>query len=208
MPRILHLNASARGEASSSRALAEVFLEELGQREGPLDLDTWNLFDEPLPEFGSVAAAAKMAVFAGQEQTPEQVAVWDAARAVFDRFAAADVYVINVPVWNAGVPYVLKQLIDLVTQPGWAFGFDPAAGYSGLLQNKRAAVFYTSGVYAPGVPVEFGADFATTFFDDWLRFVGIDDRQSVHFGPTVLTATPAEDLEAAKIRAAKLATTF
>ncbi|UQX13255.1 NAD(P)H-dependent oxidoreductase [Candidatus Mycobacterium methanotrophicum] len=33
--------------------------------------------------------------------------------------------------WNSGIPYVLKQWIDNVTQPGWAFGFDPERGYTG-----------------------------------------------------------------------------
>ena len=62
------------------------------------------------------------------------------------------------------------------------------------MAGKRAFVVYTSGVYAPGVSIEFGADFASTFFDDWLRFVGIADTQTLRFAPTVLTATPEEDL--------------
>ena len=193
MTTFLHVNASAR-PGSQSLAIAENFLDALRERDADLEVDKWNLFAEPLPQFGSVAAEAKMAVFGGQDHTAEQVAAWDAARAVFDRFAAADAYVFNIPMWNAGVPYILKQWIDIVTQPGWAFGFDPAEGYSGLMAGKRAFVVYTSGVYAPGVPIEFGADFASTFFDDWLRFVGIADTQTLRFAPTVLTATPEEDL--------------
>ena len=30
------------------------------------------------------------------------------------------------------------------------FGFDPEAGYTGLLHGKKAAVVYTSAVYGPG----------------------------------------------------------
>ncbi|WP_268778315.1 FMN-dependent NADH-azoreductase [Rhodococcus aetherivorans] len=125
MTKLLHVNASARGEHSQSLAIARAFVEALADRRPDLEVDTLDLFSADLPEFGTVAADAKMAVFGGQEQTAEQKAAWDAARAVFDRFAAADVYVFNVPMWNAGVPYVLKQWIDIVTQPGWAFGFDP-----------------------------------------------------------------------------------
>ncbi|WP_072807253.1 FMN-dependent NADH-azoreductase [Rhodococcoides yunnanense] len=207
MTKFLHVNASAR-PGSQSLAIAETFLGALAERDPAVEVDTWHLFADTLPEFGSVAAEAKMAVFGGQEQTPEQVEAWDAARAVFDRFAAADAYVFNVPMWNAGVPYVLKQWIDIVTQPGWAFGFDPAAGYSGLVTGKRAFVTYTSGVYAPGVPIEFGADFATTFFDDWLRFVGITDVSVLRFAPTVLTATPEEDFAQHKDLARKAAADF
>ncbi|AKE88108.1 MULTISPECIES: FMN-dependent NADH-azoreductase [Rhodococcus] len=208
MTKLLHVNASARGEHSQSLAIARAFVEALADRRPDLEVDTLDLFSADLPEFGTVAADAKMAVFGGQEQTAEQKAAWDAARAVFDRFAAADVYVFNVPMWNAGVPYVLKQWIDIVTQPGWAFGFDPATGYEGLLTGKRALAVYTSGVYAPGVPLEFGADFATTFFDDWLRFVGITDTEVVRFAPTVLTGAPDEDLAGHVAHAQKLAANF
>ena len=107
---------------------------------------------------------------------------------MFDRFAAADAYVFNIPMWNAGVPYALKQWIDIVTQPGWSFGFDPAAGYTGLMDGKHALAIHTSGVYSPGVAPAFGQDFSSTFFADWLNFVGITDATHVRFAPTVLNA--------------------
>lgn len=197
MPRILHVNASPRGDHSDSLLLARHFISEVqaagadiegdASGEGGLELETLNLFDDgALPEFGTTAAAAKMAVFSGQEQTPEQLKAWADARAVFDSFAAADAYIFNIPMWNAGVPYVLKQWIDIVTQPGWSFGFDPAAGYTGLLAGKHALAIHTSGVYSPGVAPAFGQDFSSTFFADWLRFVGITDATHVRFAPTVL----------------------
>jgi FMN-dependent NADH-azoreductase len=188
MTHLLHVNASARGDASRSLELATRFITELEEADGGLSIDRLDVFDGSLPEFGTVAAGAKMAVFAGQDQTPEERRAWDDARAVFDRFAAADVYVFNVPFWNAGVPYALKQLVDVITQPGWTFAFDPELGYRGLLQGKRAFVVYTSGVYADGRPPSFGADFTTTFFRDWLEFIGIADVQEVRYGPTVVNA--------------------
>lgn len=188
MATILHINASPRGDNSESLRLARYFLGSV-QAAGTsgIELDTLNLFDDgALPAFGTTAAAAKMAVFSGQDQTPEQLIAWESARAVFDQFAAADAYVFNIPMWNAGVPYVLKQWIDIITQPGWSFGFDPEKGYSGLMEGKQAVAIHTSGVYAPGAPAAFGSDFSTTFFADWLSFVGIEDATHVRFAPTVL----------------------
>jgi hypothetical protein len=37
-------------------------------------------------------------------------------------------------------------------------------------ERKAAAVIYTRGVYSPGAPLVFGADFHSTFLNDWLRF--------------------------------------
>ena len=197
MPRILHINASPRGDHSDSLLLARHFISEVqaagadidgdATGEGGIEVETLNLFDAgALPEFGTTAAGAKMAVFSGRDQTPEELQAWADARAVFDRFAAADAYVFNIPMWNAGVPYALKQWIDIVTQPGWSFGFDPAAGYTGLMDRKHALAIHTSGVYSPGVAPAFGQDFSSTFFTDWLNFVGITGATHVRFAPTVL----------------------
>jgi FMN-dependent NADH-azoreductase len=206
--RLLHVNASPRGAASQSLSLATTFLETYRDRNPALKVDTLNLFEDPLPPFGTDAAGAKIAAFSGQTPQGREADAWVQARTVFDRFADADAYLFNVPMWNAGVPYVLKQWIDIVTQPGWAFGFDPARGYSGLVTGKRAVVVYTSGVYAPGVPPEFGADFHAAFFGDWLRFVGITDVTEIRFSPTALTATPEADFDRARERASQVAVSF
>jgi len=206
--RLLQVNASPGGAASLSLSLATTFLEAYRERDPGLKVDTLNLFEDPLPPFGTEAAAAKVAVFSGQTPRGREADAWTQARTVFDRFADADAYLFNIPMWNAGVPYVLKHWIDVVTQPGWAFGFDPVKGYSGLVTGKKAVVVYTSGVYAPGVPLEFGADFHAAFFSDWLRFVGITDVTEIRFSPTALTATPDADFERARERAARAAASF
>ncbi|MBP2411964.1 FMN-dependent NADH-azoreductase [Arthrobacter stackebrandtii] len=190
MPKILHINASPRHANSESLRLARHFIDSVRDAgPGVVDLETLDLFsDGALPAFGRIAADAKMAVFSGQGQTSEQAEAWESARAVFDQFAAADAYVFNIPMWNSGVPYVLKQWIDIITQPGWSFGFDPEKGYRGLMEGKQALAIHTSGVYAPGVPAAFGSDFSSTFFADWLNFVGIEDAAHVRFAPTVLNS--------------------
>jgi FMN-dependent NADH-azoreductase len=208
MTTLLHVNSSPRGKHSSSLALATTYLDALAARMPETKVDTLDLFDYPLPAFGAGPAAAKYAVFSGQEPTEDGAEAWNHARALFDGFASAETYLFNVPMWNAGIPYVLKQWIDIVTQPGWAFGFDPEKGYSGLLTGKRAVVVYTSGVWSPGVPLEFGADFHSTFFDDWLRFVGITDVQRVRYAGNALSATPEDDLARAHEAARAVAASF
>ena len=140
--------------------------------------------------YGGKGAAAKMTVFSGQTPEGDQAAAWADVQRVFAPFKEADEYLFTVPMCNASVPWVLKHLIDTVTQPGTVFGFDPASGYIPLLEGKRAIVVYTSGVYSPGAPIEFGMDFHAEFFSDWLRFIGVTDVSEIRFQPTVLTADP------------------
>jgi FMN-dependent NADH-azoreductase len=110
--------------------------------------------------------------------------------------------------WNAGVPYVLKQFIDVVSQPGLVFGFDPGQGYTGLLTGKRAAVVYTSAVHGPGRGPAFGADFQAPFFTDWLRWAGVADVSEVHFRPNLATADAATGRRLAHEQARDLAKRF
>jgi FMN-dependent NADH-azoreductase len=186
--RLLHVAASPRGAASESLALAGTFLDAFAQTHPEVEVVTWDLWDGTLPDFGPAAAAAKMAVFAGADPQGEEGRAWQAALDAFARFDAADRYLFSVPMWNAGVPYILKQFIDVVSQPGLVFGFDPEEGYSGLLRGKKAAVVYTSAVYGPGRPASFGSDFQQPFLEDWLRWTGISDITAISLRPDLATA--------------------
>ncbi|WIX82234.1 NAD(P)H-dependent oxidoreductase [Amycolatopsis carbonis] len=201
MTTVLHISASPRGAASDSGALAAAFLESYQDARPGTVVKTLDLWDGSLPQFGPAGASAKLAVFAGGAPEGEQAEVWAQAQALTDQFTSADAYVFSIPMWNAGVPYVFKQWVDIITQRGTVFGFDPAAGYSGLVNGKKAATIYTSGVYSEGVPIQFGADFHSTYVKDWLRFVGVTDVTEVRFQPTILTGTRNQDRDAALVAA-------
>jgi FMN-dependent NADH-azoreductase len=187
MTTLLHLAASPRGPASESLAIAHTFLATFRAEHPEATVDEWNLWDGSLPDFGPDGAGAKMRVFAGDAPVGPQETAWHRARLAFERFAAADLFLFSVPMWNAGVPYILKQFIDVVSQPGMVFDFDPHAGYSGLLKARHAAVIYTSAVYGPGRPASFGSDFQAPYLEDWLRWTGVQDISTIAFRPNLAT---------------------
>ena len=194
--RLLHISASPRGEASESRAIADTFLGAFLEHHPDVDVDTYDLWDGTLPAFGPDFAAAKMAVFAGETPTGAQGVAWRRVHEVFERFDAADRYLFSVPMWNAGIPYILKQLIDVISQPGLVFDFDPVTGYTGLLANKKAALIYTSAVYGRGRPASFGSDFQSPYLLDWLRWAGVDDVAEIEFRPTFTADSDTDRLAA------------
>lgn len=208
MSTLLHVSASPRGEHSESLALAATFLDEFTVAHPEVGVAHWDLWDGSLPPFGPAAAAAKMAVFAGADPEGDSAEAWRAAREAFERYNEADYYLFTVPMWNHSVPYILKQLIDVISQPGMVFGFDPVEGYTGLLQDKKAAVLYTGAVYGPGRGPAFGTDFATPYFEDWLRWSGIEDVRTVHFQPNLAIADPEPGRRAAHREAVELGRTF
>ena len=193
----LHISSSPRGTDSESLRIARVFTDAYAESHPDAEVEHWNLWDRPLPDM-ALGAKAKMTVFGGGTPVGAEGRVWAEARAAFDRFAAADRVLFSVPMWNGGIPYVLKQFIDVVSQPGWIFGVDPVEGYRHLLADRgtRVAVIYTSAVWGPGLGPEFGRDFQSTYFDDWLRWTGISDITEIRFHPTL-----TGDAEAARSRA-------
>lgn len=195
--KLLFVKGSPRGKQSTSARVADSFLSAYRARHPIVQIDEIDLWQEPLPEFDGDKAAAKMSFFGEGTLDGARKTAWDQIVSITQRFASADDYLFTVPMWNGGIPYRLKLYIDIITQPGLLFGFDPAAGYSGLLRGKRATVIYTSGVYAQGVSPAFGVDHHSTYFDDWLRFVGISDIATIRYQPTLLTSDPATGLAVA-----------
>jgi FMN-dependent NADH-azoreductase len=208
MSKLLYVTASPRGEQSESRAIAEEFLDAYRRSDPSLQVDLLDLWAEPLPVYGGEGVAAKMAVFAGQTPAADQASAWAEVQRVFDRFDAADEYLFTVPMWNHGVPWVLKHLIDTISQPGMVFAFDPASGYTGLLAGKRAVVIYTSAVYREGAPSAFGADFHRAYFNHWLRWAGIDEVSEVRFQPNLVTSDAEAGRAIAKASARTLGNGF
>lgn len=208
MATLLHISSSPRGEASESLSLAQAFLDTYAQTHPGDTIETFDLWDGTLPEFGPAAAAAKMAVLAGQEPQGDASSAWHASIDTFDRFNAADSYLFSIPMWNAGIPYILKQFIDVVSQPGKVFGFDPETGYTSLLEGKKAAVIYTSAVYGPGRPPAFGSDYQVPYFGEWLQWIGINDIQTIEFRPNLATPDANSGRAAARMAAITAARDF
>ncbi len=208
MGKLLHISASPRGAASESLRIARAFTAAYAESHPGDEIEHWDLWDGSLPDF-AVGASAKMTVFGGGQPEGAEAEAWAAARRAFDRFDSAARLLFSVPMWNASVPYVLKQFIDVISQPGWIFGVDAATGYSHLLagRNRRVAVIYTSAVWGPSLGAEFGSNFQSTYFADWLRWTGLTDIGEIRFHPT-LTGDPDAARRAAEDQARSVAKGF
>lgn len=185
MPRLLHIICSPRKEQSDCLTVANTFIDAYVQAHTDTDVDTLDLWADPVPNFDGNRVAAKMTVIGGQTPAGEQATAWDDIVERVERFTRADLYVFGVPMWNFGIPWILKHYIDTITHPGLLFGIDPETGYYPLLKDKTGVAAYTAGLYAQGVPPQWGVDFQSTYFDGWLRFIGISTIHEIRFQPTL-----------------------
>jgi len=181
MKKLLYIQASPRGEKSNSLKLANEYLAGYQEKYPDATIDTIDPWDANLPEFDGDSAAAKVSFFGEAAMNERQKTVYDELVSIFNRFNAADDYLFATPMWNFGVPYKLKQYIDILSMPGTLFGFEPAKGYIGLLKNKRAVIVSTAAIYMPGLSKAYGTDYSTPYLTDWLNFAGVSDVTSVWY---------------------------
>ena len=206
MAKLLYIKASPRGTDSKSAAIADAYLAALRERIPDIAVDTLDLANERLPEFDGDKVTAKIAVLTGQAHQGRQKTAWDEITEVANRFIAADRYLMAVPMWNGGIPYRLKQYIDVIHQPALLWGLDPKTGYFGLLKNKKAVLALTSGAFGPSMPSPaFGIDHHSTYLRDWLNQAGVTDIEMIRFQPTLLSPDPESGFEAALAEATFLA---
>ena len=196
MSTITHLVSSPRGEGSHSTFVAQRFLDVYSKKNPGDRVERVELFNENLRPLDARALDAKYAVLHGKEHTESQAEVWAAMRQTLSALVRADKWVFSVPMWNFSIPYSLKHFIDVVTQPGLAFSYSPASGYTGLLPGKKALVVLSSGgTYDEPSPLH---DFATPYLKQWLAFIGVTDVTTINVAP--LLADPAT-VETARVNA-------
>jgi FMN-dependent NADH-azoreductase len=169
--RVLRVDASARGEPSVTRQLADLMLRELGERAPGVSVARRD-----------VAAGLPFvdAAWVGANQTEPDVrdAAQRQALAKSDELVAevmaADVLVIATPIYNFSVPASLKAWIDQIARARLTFRYTEH-GPQGLLAGKKAYVLVATG----GTEVGSGIDFATPWLKFVLGFLGITDIEVI-----------------------------
>lgn len=205
MNKVLYIQASPRKARSRSIQAADAFVEAYRQNHPEDSVEVMNLFETNLPHFDGPAVEAKYVILHGREHTAEQRRIWRDVEKVIEHFKDADQYVFAVPMWNFGIPWRLKQYIDLLVQPGYTFRVGEN-GYEGLVTGKPAIVFYArGGRYSDDQASVY--DQQKPYFEQILRFMGFEKIHSVVVEPTLAEGPEKakEVLEQALIEARRAA---
>ncbi|WP_158902317.1 FMN-dependent NADH-azoreductase [Burkholderia sp. L27(2015)] len=183
--RLLHIEASPRKQRSASRQVALAFIEAWQRHHPESTIDTLDVWNAELPEFDGAALDAKYAGLTGRSRTPEEEQVWKDIEALAARFHQADVLVFSVPMWNFGIPYRLKHLIDAISQKDVLFSFDER-GLIGMLAGRKAVTVAARGVSLGGDFPEIDYDYQAAYMAMWYRMVGITDIHSITVDKTLM----------------------
>lgn len=144
MNKLLHVIAAPRGDNSRTLAVSNEFLNFFKEKNPDCVIDELNLFKEELPALTVKSIDGKYTLLSGKDLTEEQRQAWKDIIKHIERFLSADMYVISTPMWNFGIPYLLKQHIDIILQPRYLFHYTEN-GPEGLVKNKKMVVITSRG---------------------------------------------------------------
>jgi FMN-dependent NADH-azoreductase len=192
--QILVVEVSPRGAASASRAVSRKLLTQLHARFPQATIIHRDLDEERLPHLDD---AVIMAI------TSKNAAVVRAHResarlsdVLTDEVLASDLLVIATPMWNFGIPSLLKAWIDLIVRPGRTFNY-AEDGVIGLAKGKRAILILASGgVFTDGPWKPW--DFVEPYLRRILGFIGIDDVHTVRVEGTNIPPLAGNAIPAAE----------
>lgn len=210
--RILHIVGSPRDDRSVSQRMAARFIASMRYWRTEIAVDELNVWTTDLLPFDGAALGAKYADLQGQPMTDAQSRAWQQIRELGERFHDAELILLSVPMWNFGIPYRLKHLIDGVTQRGVLFSFDER-GLQGLLGGRKMVVAASRGTALGDDSPAESWDHQVAYLRTWARMVGIHDVQVVLNemtlgGPEVQAARLAQALRAAEQVAEQVAASF
>ena len=173
MQTLLQINSSLFSSNGQSTQLANRFVDDWRRSHPHAKVVVRDLAIEPVPHLD----AARFAAFIGkpEDRTEEQLAVIAYSDRLIEELRAADVVVLALPMYNFGVPSMLKAYFDHVARAGVTFRYTEK-GPVGLLTDKKVYVFAARGGLYTGTP----RDTQTPYVREFLGFLGMTDAEFVY----------------------------
>lgn len=172
--RLLHVISTPRGLASNTARVSGCLLEALLEADENLSVTTLDLFRADLPSVAGRNIESKYRLMTGQALDEAAQGSWSQIERTIEQFLEADIYLLTVPMWNLGIPYVLKYYIDAIVQPGYLFRYTADGSVEGLVRDRKMIVVTSSGGDYSSEPLR-GFDFVETYLRAIFGFVGIAD---------------------------------
>ena len=173
MSTLLQIKSSLFGDNGNSSQLAEQFVQSWLRNNPDGKRLVRDLAREPLPHLDAERVGA---LFSQPDtRTPEQQAILDQSDALIEELRQADAVVLAVPMYNFGVPSVLKSYFDHIARAGVTFRYTEQ-GPVGLLEDRPVYILAARGGNYEGTPMDSQVPFLTTF----LNFIGLRDLHVVY----------------------------
>lgn len=173
MSKLLQIKTSLFSAHGQSSQLSDAFVTAWHLGHPGSEVVTRDFAVDPVPHLDGAGFQAFLSNPA--ERTAEQQAKLAYSDQLIEELKSADVLVIGLPMYNLGVPSMLKAYFDHIARAGVTFRYT-GNGPQGLLTDKKAYVFATRGGRYAGTPFDTQTDYVRNF----LGFIGIADVEFVY----------------------------
>lgn len=179
--KLLHVDASPKGENSSSRTLSRYFVDQLRAHLPSLSVDYLDLAAEVPPAITELFARATYTP--ADERTAEMREALKVSDALCARLLGADALLFAMPMHNWTMPAAFKAFVDTIVRGGLTYVATDDGRYVGTLGGRKTLFLTTRGVdLRPGTP--FAAmDALTPSLRAAFGFIGVSDPVFVDAQP-------------------------
>ena len=179
--KLLHIQVSPDLAGSASRSASARLVEKLRAQHHALEETVLDLAQHPLPHLDAFTIGAFFT--RPENRNDAQRAAIQTSEKMVDQLFACDTLVISSPMWNLGLPSVLKAWFDHITRAGRTFAFTPEGTKVGLVSGKKVYSVVASGsVFAHGPFVQ--DDQFTPYIRVALEYIGITDVEFIRVDGT------------------------
>jgi FMN-dependent NADH-azoreductase len=170
MSKVLYIKANAKPEGESKTfRIADKFMEAYKKHHPQDEIVTLDLYKEDIHFLTVEDVMVHMSNEVEEKENPmKRYAL---------QFKSADKYIFAEPMWNLGIPAILKAYIDYVSIPNITFKYGEN-GPIGLCQGKKALNITTSGGdYTEGMAAEW--DLCDKYLKTIMGLFGIFDYTTI-----------------------------
>ncbi len=168
---ILHVISSPRGDASLSIKLGNGIIDKLKAANPGSTVTVRDLATHPFPQLE--AAKLQSWYTPAPARTPEQHEAVKHSDDAIAEVMAADVLVVDAPLYNFSIPSTLKAWIDHIVRAGITFQYVDNQP-QGLVKGKKVYVAMASGgIYSEGPAASY--DFVAPYLKTVFGFIGLTD---------------------------------
>jgi FMN-dependent NADH-azoreductase len=173
MSKLLQINSSLFTSEGQSTQLADLFIADYSKKNPETKVQTLDLSANPLPHLDGERFTAFITPV-GERSESQKVIVAESDKLIADlREASAIVFAL--PMYNFGIPSVLKAYIDHIARAGETFKYTEN-GPVGLLEDKPVYIFAARG----GSYLGTDNDTQTGYMKAFLAFIGLTNVQFVY----------------------------
>jgi Flavodoxin-like fold. len=171
MAKVLVIKGTPQDENESrSLSVARIFIDEYNKWKPEDQFEEIDVYNIEIPLIDRIVLDGWKRLQESQPLLPEQEKKISAINKNTEQFMAADKYIFITPLWNLGVPPLVKAYIDNVCIAGKTFHYTEHGSVGDLKGKVAIHIHGAGGIYSDGVHVQHG----DAYIRDVLGFLGIE----------------------------------